>query len=87
MSGSRALKSHEAIFARLSLLRVAGGRSAARGIRVRAVEEELRRGGGERGLNEGRGGLAGEEKAALGMLEVRSTTIMSEVRELPLTST
>lgn len=61
--GSRDLASREAVFTRLSLLRAAAGRSAARGVRARAVQEEMRKRTGGAQLLKG-------EKSALRMLEV-----------------
>ena len=58
-----------AVFERLRLLRAAAGRSAAREIRARVAEKEVRK-----GMASGVGGehlLAGE-KSALGKLEVRT---------------
>lgn len=65
--GESALTSRMAVFERLRLLRAAAGRSAARDIRARVAEKEVRK-----GMASGVGGeqlLAGE-KSALGKLEV-----------------
>lgn len=65
--GTRALASRVAVFTRLSLLRAVSGRSAAREVRARATELEMRKGMEGRTRSER---LLLEENSAFGKFEV-----------------
>ncbi|CAB1112702.1 unnamed protein product [Ectocarpus sp. CCAP 1310/34] len=76
--GSRALASRVAIFERLRLLRAAAGQSAAREIRARVAEKEMKTGMTRGGGSEQ---LVAEERSALGKLQLQRERDYASVKE------